>query len=660
MTFPTLVVEFAPTFGPFDTTPTWISLSDDGPHGNRVLAAEWSDGRQQDLSEWPPGQATIVLDNHDRLFDPDHTAGTYYGDLLPRVPFRIRATHPEPLMWDGDILTWDADPLFWEDHGYDLFYGFVEDGWEQNLKPPKDATCTVRLVDMLAVLSGHTLRSAYYHEVMADTPKAYWPLDESDGNVMGDRSGTGVHGLYDNAELGQDPLVIDAAGKSMFVAHVGDNRGQYKGEGLPTAVPVTLEAWVKFDRDLTAWRSIVIAQRDNAFGSGLWLHVAPSSSGSPNGEVVIEFRGLGAFHKSRGSTRIDDGQPHHIVMTAATAAQTDILLYVDGQLETQTLLFGGNGGTWRGHRIWVVGNVAASSAFDFGLEGLVDEVAVYNTALSPARIEAHHNAGANGLAGMRSDEQIAWILDAIGVPAALYDLAVGESLMGPSRMSGRDALELIREITTTEQGAFYVDHTNGGVLRFDSRFHAFTETRSTIPQATFTDDPAATDLYTRVERDQLEIEPNGVRTVINQATVSWWGGTEITDESAGSPYGPRPVSIDTQAINSSMARGIGQWIVNLNSTPQARIRSLGINPGATGDFTVALNTRIRDRVTYRSHPQTVGSALSKQLEVQGRSHTVVNGVSWTTRFYLIAAPGDGVDLFTLGTSELGGSHILAY
>src|SRR5690606_26104417 len=91
-----LVVEFSPGTGPFDT-PTWIELTAGGPHGNRVRSAEWTWGRQSDDQDWPPGQATIVLTNHDRMFDPDNTSGTYSGDLLPRVPFRLTTDAGEDL-----------------------------------------------------------------------------------------------------------------------------------------------------------------------------------------------------------------------------------------------------------------------------------------------------------------------------------------------------------------------------------------------------------------------------------------------------------------------------------------------------------------------------------------------------------------------------------
>ncbi len=90
---------------------------------------------------------------------------------------------------------------------------------------------------------------------------------------------------------------------------------------------------------------------------------------------------------------------------------------------------------------------------------------------------------------------------------------------------------------------------------------------------------------------------------------------------------------------------------------------MGTNPGgAHSAFPTVLELQIRDRVAYRSKPQNVGAAMTKQLEVLGRKHSV-EGRNWSALFYLTTAPNSelgGVTLFRLGTSTLGGTHILAY
>lgn len=650
MARPSLVVEFSPTTGPFET-PDWISLSADGPHGNRVLSAEWTDGKQADLGDWPPGEATIVLDNSDRLFDPEHIAGDYFGQLNPRVPFRIRAVHTDDdmLLWDGEVLTWDGEPLgfFGDPTGYDLFYGFVEDGWEQIPNPPKEGQCQIRLVDLLAVLSGHVLPSVLEVEILADSPVGYWPLNETSGDVMRDTSGEDRVGEY-----AEGTTRLSTVAESPGIGFDGEHYGRVSDAAAAvTARPCVVEAiMIPGEGNSTGGRTFFVSGGGNPEGGIIFNAAAPTST------TWAVYGGLfdgAANNIAFGDTLDLVDSIRHVAMRRPAASAAKI--YVDGVDATASTSTAST--TTAFAPGVVIGHSKLAGAIS-GYFGFLAHVAVYDSDIGASRIAAHTAAALTPLDGLRSDEHVQWALDTIGVPATMYDLAEGESIMGPAFTAGQNALEFIRRVTNTEQGAFYVDHANGGTLRFDSRYHSFTETRSTITQATFTDDPASTDV--RVERGTLRVEPNGVQTVFNQATVSWRGGSEVVDESAGSPYGPRPISIDTEATSPHIARGVGEWVISLNSTPQARVRSLGINPGAAQDgYPVALGTRIRDRVEWRSKPQDTGDPVTKSLEVMGR-HTRTQGVHWETTYYLTASPSVGVTLFTLGTSELGSTDILAY
>ncbi len=80
-----------------------------------------------------PGQATLVLDNSSQRFSPDYSSGILYGKLLPRRPFRLRAT-------DG-VTTWT------------VWRGFIE-----SISPDAGSygkrQVTITCVDMLTVLAG--------------------------------------------------------------------------------------------------------------------------------------------------------------------------------------------------------------------------------------------------------------------------------------------------------------------------------------------------------------------------------------------------------------------------------------------------------------------------------------------------------------------------
>ena len=149
--------------------------------------------------------------------------------MNPRTPFRWQ-------VHDGTDYT-------------DQFYGFAQNGFEQAYDRHQFATATVQLTDLLSVLQSEILPvTAASGLIMAAHPDAYWKLDEASGTQMLDSSGNGFHGFYDNS-VEDEPLVI-GGGHSRAMVHVGDERGEFKGEGLPVAPPCTIEAWIKFPRDL--------------------------------------------------------------------------------------------------------------------------------------------------------------------------------------------------------------------------------------------------------------------------------------------------------------------------------------------------------------------------------------------------------------------------
>lgn len=626
MTIPNVTVEFSPGEDPFDT-PSWVDIS------TRVVSLRWEWGRSNELEPFESGEATVVLYNHDRLFDPEYTSGTYFGLLSPRVPFRIRST---------------------ASGGKDLFYGFVHGGWAQDYEPPKNAYCTVVLKDLLDVIDGEFLPvSALEGEVLADSPGAYWHLDETTGTQMFDSSGNGLHGFYSNPVLGEDPLIVDIGGHSIECAHVGDARGEYRGASLPTAAPVTMEAWVQIPRDLTQVHDIMVVQRDAAFGSGLIIGVTTSAGGSPDGQLIVNFAGLGGFYNARGNTRVDDDRVHHVVMTMSSTAAADIKLYVDGVEQTKTVISGTTGGSWPGHRWWTVGNTTDNGQGDFGIGGHIDEAAVYPSALSAARILTHYEAGSTAFEGESSGERIDRVLDIVGVPAGMRDIATGDTFMGPAIYRNQRVGDYLRGVVESEQGFLYVDHAAGGVIKFRGRYSRFTETRSTASQATFTD--AQTSSSLRYERDGLTIDPNGIASIVNRVEVDWVGGTEVVtvdDVGISSPYGPRVRHLTTEAPTPQAARSAGYWLIARYGRPQTRVRSIKTNSGAsTVAQSPALDLRVGDLATVVRTPQNAGNTITNTLIVEGVAHKVDEGQHWETRYSFSDA--DDSDVWIWGVSEWG-------
>lgn len=601
----------------------WVDIT------SRLLGASWSWGRTDPLSTFSPGEAEVVLGNEDRQLDPTYSSGTWFGELNPRVPFRLRMSN------DGGS-TWK-----------DQFYGFVEGGFEQTYFQPSWATCTVKLVDILEVIGSTRLpRTAYQAEVLTDNPEAFWQLDETSGSQMADSSVHRRHGIYDNSILGQDPLVA-GDGHSLSAPNDSDSRGYWSGDGLPTASPCTLEAWVKLPRDLLAVKSIIVAQRDSALGQALWLKV-DSSVGSPNGELLIHFHGLGTGYKARGHARVDDDQPHHVVCTIAGNTPGDVILYVDSVVQTKTTVTAGNPGAWTSLRLWSVGNTIDNGVGDYGLGGLIDEAAVYSYVLTADQVAAHYLGGSTAFSGEATGARVDRVLDIIGMPTELREIATGDTTCGPAEYDSATVGDYLRGVAESEQGYLYVDHANGGKLTFKGRYNRLTATRSTTSQATFTDtQPTPGGQYAF---RNIHPSPNGIASIVNDVQVRWPGGVEnVGDDASQAAYGARSRTLTTEAPTPVAAASAGNWMIARFGQPQSRIRSFELYPaGDSSSWNTVLDLRVSDRVTINWKPQNVGTQISQPLIIEGVNGKLSGGLEWEMSYQLSDA--DDTQVWIWGTS----------
>lgn len=92
-----------------------------------VRVASIKRGRERALNEVTVGVANLTVNNQTRIFDPEYTAGTYYGNIKPGKRFTILA------------------------NGITIFDGLVDD-WNYDYPISKDSTASFDVVDCLATL----------------------------------------------------------------------------------------------------------------------------------------------------------------------------------------------------------------------------------------------------------------------------------------------------------------------------------------------------------------------------------------------------------------------------------------------------------------------------------------------------------------------------
>jgi len=222
----------------------------------------------------------------------------------------------------------------------------------------------------------------YLATVLADSPAGYWKLDEPSGVTAADSSGHGLDGTYTaGPTLNVSPLIN--AGK----AATFDGSSQYvllPSSALlnPTAA-ITLECWLKIAS--SASNSRMMSSQTGSGGGDKFL----LRRNTPHKAEVTLWDSGDNGQTYAGSVTIDDNLRHYV---AATYDGATIKLYVDGVADgagfavvmtLESVL----------HTAQIACRLNSVGAFSEGFGGTLDEVAIYPTALSPARIAAHYAAG---------------------------------------------------------------------------------------------------------------------------------------------------------------------------------------------------------------------------------------------------------------------------
>ena len=225
--------------------------------------------------------------------------------------------------------------------------------------------------------------ATYASTVMADSPVAYWRLGEASGSSAADSSGNGNGGSYSGGvTLGAPALINDPNTAASFDGN--DDRMYFSDSASlsPTAA-ISLEAWVRPNAVPTAagsgWHLI-----------SKWNTALLYIQGGVNPKFVFTLynSGTSSYGPNLASTTtVAAATTYHVV---GTYDGTTMRIYVNGALEgaaarsglVNDSSFGGvlAGGGW---------GILPSAAF----QGRLDEIAIYGTALSTARVQAHYSRG---------------------------------------------------------------------------------------------------------------------------------------------------------------------------------------------------------------------------------------------------------------------------
>jgi hypothetical protein len=218
----------------------------------------------------------------------------------------------------------------------------------------------------------------YTEAVLADSPIHYYPLDETNGTTAADlgsmatTGGTYVGGIT----LGQ-PAATERLG---YAARFDGAAGTLVDLGLfHPGDTVTVEAWANLDPSARTDWSAIVARWDGSYE----LDFANSTA-----NFVVRNQG-NTFGLVAGASPATRGQWHHLV---GIFSEGVLSIYVDGVKGSQRDIGGGlrDGGP-SPDRI-MIGATRTGTSGSYNFKGLIDEVAIYDYALSVGQIRAHMHA----------------------------------------------------------------------------------------------------------------------------------------------------------------------------------------------------------------------------------------------------------------------------
>lgn len=658
-----------------------------------------SRGRSKELDQFTTGSAQIIFDNRARTFDPDYSAGPYFGSLTPMRPVRIKAVYfagssQEPIY--SSSLLYDQEGAY---DDFPLFAGFV-DGWPQQYDPPLNASVTVNCSDAFKLLSLYELDEYWQNQILRDSPMLWYRMDDGNGSATArdsmskyvpdvrirtgiDQPQTVTDGEWyvagpppaTTTEVEADGLIVNSENKA--AAFDANRRALWINSS-----PITLDAsdfkvdpgTIEFVFSWPAWSSGdstqgIIAFGDGAKGTLKWAYITRSAFYG----ITVLYVGIAegpysnipvAANVNVYSILLGDyasaGGPAHIILTSGNNRGA----WRNGYLFSNDAGFVGNytpvGSVYNGQigGAWTTGSgtYLPSSLYT----GVIDEVVLYRAenALSNGRIVKHgeaFNASPNETSGAR----ISRVLDQIGWPTDAANVATGNHSVIAYKPSG-SALSYAQSVEQAESGKLFVDAT--GDVTFRNRLAAVGNSEFNTAQKTFGDGAGEFGYldYQHEFDDQL---------IRNKITMAREGGTTylVSDYDSIDSYWDRPESL-TGLLNNSDSVVSNMATYRLNTYKQAlpRITSIAVTPmgkeypPVSGVWSSLLAYDIGTRVKVRRRPQNVGSAIEYQTIIEGISHEI-SPKSWFTQYELSPAGTtdslilDNVDIAVLDapTAKLG-------
>jgi DNA-binding beta-propeller fold protein YncE len=222
-------------------------------------------------------------------------------------------------------------------------------------------------------------RQSSYSGAVSSTPGlvGYWRLGESSGTVACDFTANHDNGTYlGGVTLGTPGAISGDPDTALTLNGTTGQVSVPSASSLNVGDNFTIEAWVKRGASKTGSNEVIASKQE-----GSWALMFNEAD-----QLTLRRSTYGNIATANVATTDTTGW-HYAV---ATKNGSSIHLYLDGTDVTGTIA---NQTMTNNTEPLAIGQSSGSA----NLKGSIDEVALYNTALTPTQIEQHHEAGLAGI-----------------------------------------------------------------------------------------------------------------------------------------------------------------------------------------------------------------------------------------------------------------------
>lgn len=220
---------------------------------------------------------------------------------------------------------------------------------------------------------------------------AHWPLDEWSGTVANDIAG-------DNIGFASNGVIFQSAG--------GQIAGAAEFDGVDTRIDIgpmnitsgeiTMAAWVRADTFNVNDPRVIAKTNSSGDAAHFWAMYFGTAAGNAN--VLARLKASTITDTVASTGTVTPGVWTHIAVTYDPDLANEISFYINGTLDSSLSHSAGGALSSSTSMPVTIGNIWSGSGEQRPFDGLIDDIRVYDRALTAAEIAEIHAAGNLGLA----------------------------------------------------------------------------------------------------------------------------------------------------------------------------------------------------------------------------------------------------------------------